>query len=129
MGTYKFRKHRGFVYAVYTQDRKRFRVSTGVKIPDRYWVSNKLSKGISGYSMKVEVMESVMSELMETVVKIREQGMYPSAICVRKYFRKMPAVLSESLTYPQFCVRYLKFKSSKVSPRSIANTRQMFRVL
>ncbi len=117
------------MYAIYTHDRKRFKVSTGIKIPDKFWDKNVLSKRVPNYSEKVAILESVMSELMETIVRVRGKGLHPTIENVRKEFRKVPVVLNESFTYPQFCVLYLKFKSSKVSPRSITNIKQMFRVL
>jgi integrase len=117
------------VYAIYTQDRKRFRVSTGIKIPERYWVSNQLSKSVSGYAAKVAVLESVMSELMETVAKVRGQGKYPSVISVRNEFRKKPVVVGEPIAYSKLCALYLKFKTNKLAARSMMNIRQMFRVL
>ncbi len=128
MATFSFCRFRGYVYTVYTHDRRRFKISTGLKVPDKYWIGNQLSARIPGYSEKFATIQKAMQKLMDTVSVIKSRGEYPSTICVRNEFRGNPVSTGVSNDYNEICVRYTCAKESKTSPRTVTNTRQMFRV-
>jgi site-specific recombinase XerD len=129
MGTFRIRRYRHIVYAIYTQNGKTFKVSTGIKVDDQHWNFDKLVRSTPAYEAKNQTIQSVLSELMGTVNKMRYSGIQITVNNVRKEFGKIRGLTEKPLTFWQQRDRYLDYKKPRVAFNTYRNMRMMFRSL
>lgn len=129
MGTFKIRPNGRILYAVYCHGSETFRVKTGVRINPEDWDHDHLKKSAPAYEAKNALLNTVLSELIDTVNKIRYSGEEPTVAAVRKAYGGVPDCLEKTMTFWTRKEEYMAYKRTKLAPNSIRNTLQMFRSL
>jgi len=104
-------------------------VKTGVHIDPEDWDHDHLRKSTPAYEAKNALIESVLSELIDTVNKLRYSGQQVTVTAVRKSYGKVPDCLTKAMSFETLKVKYIEYKSNKLAPHSVTNIKQMFRTI
>lgn len=123
MSAFSIRKYRQIVYAMFTQNRQVFKVSTGVRIPDKYWdfENHRLRKTCPDKRSKQSCIESTMVRLVDAVNELKRNGTEPTPAAIRNIFYPNK---EKVLPFFDYFEKYIQTKRSRLSPATVQNLRR-----
>ncbi|HLN19460.1 MAG TPA: phage integrase SAM-like domain-containing protein [Bacteroidales bacterium] len=83
MSTIKKRKYKDSIYIVYTHKSRIFKIYTGVRIEQQYWISNCLVKSCPEYKNKHSNIAFAENKVLAAITAVQSKGFEPTADMVR----------------------------------------------
>ena len=109
MAIIKVRKYNDSVYVIYSHGNKKFKLFTGAKVEDQYWINNSLKKHCPDYDILKSQIDSLQNQVLNASISVRQKGIDPMPILVRNECRLKAASLLESADPESTWVKYRKF--------------------
>lgn len=129
MSTFNVRNYGGSVYAMFTHNRRHFKVSTGIRVPEQYWVNNKVSSQLDNYKELQESIDATLKKLMDAVMRVRYVSAEPTVDQVRReYYKPVEVAADTTPLLPKF-LEYIDYKEPIVSWNSWRNIKTAYRIL
>ncbi len=119
MGKFGYRRFRKTVYAVYSHDHNWLKISTRVKVKDKYWdkKNNQLKSSHPEYSEFDRDISRVLQKIKDALLAARKLDKEPTVDFIRQVIAN-PDLTIDWLQVPfrEKFMDYLKFKYNVVSP-------------
>lgn len=109
MASIKVRKYKNSVYVIYSHRNKKFKLYTGVKVDDKYWINNALKKNCPDYDLLKSQVDSVQNQVLNASISIRQKGIDPMPELVRHESKLRAASVLETNDFESTWVKYKNF--------------------
>lgn len=129
MATIKIRRFRTIVYAMCTLERVNFKVSTGIKIDDRYWENDQLSKKHPNYKSYKIIIDTTYQKMVDAYIKAKTSGYKLTIDLVRQEYYKDSPVKHVSNNFFKAMEDFINNKSATLSRSSINNYKKAMNIL
>lgn len=118
MASIKVRKYNHSVYVIYSHGNKKFKLFTGAKVEDQYWVNNSLKKRCPDYDILKRQIDFVMNQVLNASNSVRQKGVDPMPELVRNECRLRASSVLENAETDSTWVKYGKFLDRMVCRNS-----------
>jgi integrase len=118
MASIKIRKYKNSVYVIYSHGNKKFKLYTGAKVDDKYWINNALKKNCPDYALMKSQIDSVQNQVLNASISIRQRGIDPMPELVRNECKLRAASVLETSESQTTWAKYRTFLDQLVCRES-----------
>lgn len=109
------------MYAICALNKERFKVSTGVKVEDKFWKNNELSKSHPSYKQLKEIIDLTLQNLINAYSRAKASGYKLTLKLVKREYFKQP---EQEIVFNDFFkdfLDYIELKTATIEESSIRN--------
>ncbi|MFO8234936.1 MAG: hypothetical protein R6U04_06010, partial [Bacteroidales bacterium] len=119
MASITLRKVDDYVKVMVSHRTQRWKISTGIKVPDRYWKKDHLLQSHPNYKITNDAILAFYNQVMQASINVRNRGEIPTVHAIRAEYTRLQANDTSDIDScdptSEFQKEFVRFTESKKS--------------